>query len=198
MSRPVSRLKLGYYPLPIEEAHNIRSLLVSSQPYCAIDPCAGDGSALLEITRGTGAHLGAIEIDADRAAACAQRAIATVYGSAFECKVQSESCSLLYLNPLYDTELGPHSNRRMEQVFLDHCFRWVVSEGVLVFVIPVTVLGASARLLASQFERLSVFRLEDPECIRFKQIVVFGKRKRSHARGDPNGADALIHANPGT
>lgn len=82
----------------------------------------------------------------------------------------------------------------MELVFLEHCFRWVITEGVLVFVIPVTALGPCARLLASQFERLSVFRLEHPESARFKQIVVFGKRKKSHARGDPNGADALMRA----
>jgi hypothetical protein len=75
----------------------------------------------------------------------------------------------------------------MELVFLEHCFRWVIIEGVLVFVIRVTALSACARLLASQFERLRVFRLEHPESIRFKQIVVCRKRKKSHARGDPKG-----------
>jgi hypothetical protein len=97
-------------------------------------------------------------------------------------------------NTPYDSEQGPHSNQRMELVFLEHCFRWVITEGVLVFVIPVTALGACARLLASQFERIGVFRLEHPECARFKQIVVFGKRKKSHARGDADGADALVRA----
>ena len=194
MSRPFSRIKLGYYPLPIEEARNIRALLISSGPYAAIDPCAGDGTALLEITRGTGAHLAAIELDADRAAAAVRNGISTVHGSAFECRVQSETCSLLYLNPPYDSELGPHSNQRMELVFLDHCYRWLMTEGVLVFVIPTTALGPCARLLASQFERLSVLRLEHPESVRFKQVVVFGRRKRSHVRGDPTGSDALVRA----
>lgn len=124
MSRPFARLKLGYYPLPMEEARKIRSVLLAPGPYCAIDPCAGDGAALLEITKDTGAQPAAIEIDADRAATCRQRGIPTVHGSAFECKVR-ESCSLLYLNPPYDTELGPHHNRRMESVFLDHCYRWL-------------------------------------------------------------------------
>ena len=45
--RNAGRLKLGYYPLPIDEARNIRSLLVSSAPYAAIDPCVGDGTALI-------------------------------------------------------------------------------------------------------------------------------------------------------
>src|SRR5436853_6171332 len=114
MSRPFSRLKVGYYPLSVEEARNIRTLLIPSAAYSAIDPCAGDGTALVEITKDTGAHLAAIELDADRAAASAQQGIATVHGSAFECHLSVETCSLLYLNPPYDSELGPHSNLRME------------------------------------------------------------------------------------
>src|SRR5205809_6692718 len=179
MSRPFARLKLGYYPLPVQEAGNIRSLLVAPGDSCAIDPCAGDGTAVLEITKETGAQVAAIEIDTDRAAAAVEKGIATVHGSAFECKVQSESCSLLYLNPPYDTELGTHNNRRMELVFLEHCYRWVRTDGVLVFVFPVAALNSCARLLASQFDRVNLFRLEHPECARFHQIVVFGTRKKS-------------------
>jgi hypothetical protein len=178
--------------LPVEEAQNIRALLVSSTPYAAIDPCVGDGTALIEITWNTGAHLAGIELDADRAAASAQDGVATVHGSAFECRVLAETCSLLYLNPPYDTEVGPHSNKRMELMFLEHCYRWVASEGVLVFVVPAPAVGTCARLLASQFDRLSVFRLEHRESVRFNQVVVFGRRKKSHLRGDPKGADELL------
>jgi len=84
--RNAGRLKLGYYPLPVEEAQNIRALLMSFAPYSAIDPCAGDGTALLEITKDTGAHLAGIELDADRAAAATEMGIAAVHGSAFECR----------------------------------------------------------------------------------------------------------------
>jgi len=148
----------------------------------------------LEITKKTDVQVAAIEIDADRASACVQRGITTVQGSALECKVQSENCSLLYLNPPYDTEVGPHNNQRMELVFLEHCYRWVRTEGVLVFVIPVNALNSCARLLASQFNRISLFRLEHADCIRFHQIVVFGSRKKSHARGEPRGVDALLRS----
>ena len=147
---------------------------------------------LLEITKDTGAHLAGIELDADRAAAATQKGIATVHGSAFECRVLAETCSLLYLNPPYDSEFGPHSNKRMELVFLEHCYRWVTSEGVLVFVVPAPAVGTCARLLASQFDRLCVFRLEHPESVRFNQVVVFGRRKKAHLRGEPKGADELL------
>ena len=131
--RNAGRIKLGYYPLPVEEAKNIRALLVPSAPYAAVDPCMGDGGALVAITKDTRAYLAGIELDADRAAAAAERGIATVHGSAFECRIVAETCSLLYLNPPYDSEFGPHSNKRMELVFLEHCYRWVTGEGVLVF-----------------------------------------------------------------
>lgn len=64
--RNAGRLKLGYYPLPLSEAQNIRRLLSASAPYAAIDPCAGDGTALREITADSNASLAAIELDADR------------------------------------------------------------------------------------------------------------------------------------
>src|SRR5208337_3987379 len=192
MARPIARLKLGYSPLPIEEAQNIRALLLPTTPYEAIDPCVGDGTALIEITKDTGGHLTGIELDADRAAAAGRKGIATAHGSAFECRVLAETCSLLYLNPPYDSEFGPHSNKRMELVFLEHCYRWVTSEGVLVFVVPAPAVGTCARLLASQFDRLCVFRLEHPESVRFNQVVVFGRRKKAHLRGEPKGADELL------
>src|SRR3974390_56194 len=192
MARLISRLKLGYHPLPIEEAQDIRALLVPSGPYAAIDPCVGDGTALIEITKERGAHLSGIELDADRAAAAAEKGIATVHGSTFECRVLAETCSLLYLNPPYDNEFGPHSNKRMELVFLEHCFRWVISDGVLVFVVPAPAVGTCARLLAAQFDRLTVFGLQHPESVRFNQVVVFGRRKKAHLRGEPEGAEDLL------
>jgi len=106
----------------------------------------------------------------------------------------AETCSLLYLNPPYDTELGPHSNQRMELVFLDHCYRWLKTDGVLVFVIPAEAVSACARLLASQFDRINIYRLDHPESVRFHQVVVVAKRKKPHLRGDPKGTSELLRA----
>jgi hypothetical protein len=52
--------------------------------------------------------------------------------------------------------------------------------------------GTCARLLTSQFDRISVFRLEHPESVRFNQVVVFGRRKKVHLRGEPKGAEDLL------
>ena len=190
--RNAGRLKLGYYPLPVEEARNLRNLLVATQSFFAVDPCAGDGTALVEITRDLPAHNAAIELDADRAAAAAARGIATTHGSTFESHLPAGSCSLLYLNPPYDVEMGRHSNQRLELVFLDHCYGWLKTAGVLIFIIPEMALSHCAKRLASQFERISVFRLGHPESVRFHQLAVIGIRKAEHKRGDTRAADQLL------
>ena len=157
--RNAGRLKLGHYPLPVEEASNLRQLLLAPGPFFAVDPCAGNGTALLEVTKDFGAQRAAIELDTDRATTAAARGIPTTQGSTFESHLPAGSVSLLYLNPPYDVEVGNHSNQRLELVFLDHCYGWLKTAGVLIFVIPDNALSHCAKRLASQFERISVFRL---------------------------------------
>ena len=45
--RNAGRIKLGYFLLPLEEAQNIRALLLAGAFYAVIDSCVGDGTALL-------------------------------------------------------------------------------------------------------------------------------------------------------
>ena len=190
--RNAGRLKLGHYPLPVEEASNLRQLLIAPRPFFAVDPCAGDGTALIEVTKDFAAQRAAIELDADRAADASARGIPTTHGSTFESHLPAGSCSLLYLNPPYDVEIGNHSNQRLELVFLDHCYAWLKTAGVLIFVIPDNALSHCAKRLASQFESISIFRLTHPESIRFRQLAVVAIRKKEHHRGDTRCADQLL------
>ena len=75
--RNSGRLKLGHYPLPVEEARNLRQLLLAPATFFAVDPCAGDGTALLEVTKDFAVQSAAIDLDADRAAAAAARGRST-------------------------------------------------------------------------------------------------------------------------
>jgi len=190
--RNAGRLKLGHFPLPVEEARNLSQLLIAAEPFFAVDPCAGDGTALLEVTKDFAAQRAAIELDAGRAADASARGIPTTRGSTFESHLPAGSCSLLYLNPPYDVEVGNHSNQRLELVFLDHCYGWLKTAGVLIFVIPDNALSHCAKRLASQFENISVFRLTHPESVRFRQLAVLAIRKKEHHRGDTRYADQLL------
>ena len=131
------RKKLGFFPLPPAEGDKISNLLqFGVEPASVIDPCVGTGAALQQITRGGNGRLYGIELDAARAAAAAAAGITTVHGSTFDTHSKVERFSLLYLNPPYDSEIGTLSNRRMEELFLGHTFRWLRVGGVLVLVIP--------------------------------------------------------------
>lgn len=175
--RSVARLKMGYYPLPESESDNIRSFLSFPQSASVVDPCVGQGTALQRITNGAPVHRYGVELDAERARTAAMCGIKVVQGNAFDANARTESFSLLYLNPPYDSEIGSVGNNRMERLFLEHTYRWLVMSGVLVLVIPFERLSDCAGLLSSHFAGLNVFRMTDPESVLYRQIVVFGIRR---------------------
>lgn len=176
--RNAARIKLGYYPLPPAEGDRLRPPLVFSPGASALDPCAGTGAALHQLTRGAEVEKYGVELDAERAAAAAASGIATVHGNLFDTDSRVESFSFLYLNPPYDSAIGSMGNKRMEYLFLEHTFRWLVESGVLLMVVPQERLGPTIPLLAANFTELQVYRLTDPESERFDQVALMGVRKR--------------------
>src|ERR1017187_4997392 len=174
--RNVARLKMGYYPLPEAEGVKLRSLLSFTESASVIDPCVGQGTALHLVTTDAQVRRYGVELDAERARIASANGIETIQGNAFDAIAKPESFSLLYLNPPYDSEIGPVANSRMERLFLEHTFPWLVMDGVLVLVIPYGRLHECAGVLSSHFTRLNIFRMTDEESVRFRQIAVLGVR----------------------
>jgi hypothetical protein len=113
----------------------------------------------------------------DRAEACAAAGITTIHGNTIEVAGKVQQVSLLYLNPPYDFETGTSDNKRLEQVFLQHCYRWLVPGGILVFVIPEKALAYCSRTLAGRFADIRVYHLTHPDSVKYDQVVLFGVRK---------------------
>jgi len=174
--RNAARLKMGYYPLPQSEGVKLRSLINYAQKASVIDPCVGQGAALHLVTSNAPVRRYGIELDAERARIAGASGIETIQGNTFDAIAKPESFSLLYLNPPYDSEIGSIANRRMEAVFLEHTYRWLVMDGVLVFVIPFERMHDCAGILSSHFTALNVFRMTDPESVQYRQIAVLGVR----------------------
>jgi 16S rRNA G966 N2-methylase RsmD len=176
--RFVGKSRLGFYPLPLSEAQRIRKFLqFPGTPSSAIDPCVGDGVAFEAITGGTQVLRYAIELDAYRAEQASQRIPNIVQGNTLEVQCPVECFGLLYLNPPYDWALGPADSRRTEQSFLSHTYRWLKPAGILVLVIPSERLAECIQILSTHFRDARVYRLEAPECVRYKQVVVIGARR---------------------
>jgi hypothetical protein len=129
------------------------------------------------ITEGAEVVRYGIELDAYRAEQARQRFANVVQGNTLEVQCAVECFGLSYLNPAYDWTLGPAETRRTEPAFLSHTYRWLKPGGVLVFVIPGERLAECSHNLASHFRDVRVYRLEAPECVRYKQVVVIGVRR---------------------
>ena len=180
--RAHGQTKLGFYPLPPAEAKRLKNWLNFAEQFSALDPCVGDGVAFAHLLRAAPARRYGIEIDAYRAEQARALEIETLQANAMDVRCPAETVSLLYLNPPYDWEAGPSNNQRLESVFLEHTYRWLNPGGVLLFVIPQSRLAKCTRLLGEQFQDLRVFRLTEPACVQYKQIVVLGTRRKRHSR----------------
>jgi hypothetical protein len=84
---------------------------------------------------------------------------------------------LIYLNPPYDFEISEGKSQRMEELFLEHVYRWLKPGGVLVLVVPAKRIADCTVLLARLFRDIRVYRLTEPESVRYGQVAVFGVRR---------------------
>lgn len=176
--RLAGRTRLGFYPLPLPEAARIRRFLAFPERHCcALDPCVGDGAAFSEITPDKVALRYGVELDAGRAEQARNKGIEVIHGNCFDVQCPVESCSLTYLNPPYDFEVGEERSQRMERLFLEHVYRWLMRGGILVMVIPGRHLHDCSQILAHQFRDVRVHRLTEPESEKYKQVVVIGVRR---------------------
>ena len=178
--RPHGKTKLGFFPLPVPEAKRLRNCLVAESEFSALDPCVGDGVAFVHLAQGMQARYYGIEIDTYRAEQARSLGIETLQASTFDVRTPAEAFSLLYLNPPYDLETGSTNNQRLEQVFLEHTYRWLKPGGVLVFIIPQPQLRVCARVLSEHFSELGVYRLSEPASVQYKQIAALGIRRKRH------------------
>src|SRR5262249_30074477 len=151
--RPNATLKLGYFPLPSTEAERIGSCLIFPKlQFAALDPCIGDGGAFAKVAANEHALRYGIELDAHRAEQARAAAHQVIHGNALDVHCSVESLSLLYLNPPYQFERGEGRNARIEQVFLEHCYRWLKPGAVLILVVPGDKLHVCDQVLAVHFK----------------------------------------------
>jgi Uncharacterised methyltransferase family (DUF6094) len=180
------RIKMGHYPTPPRVVELIRSYLsFSPGQFSSLDPCCGEGRALAGLVAETKTITYGVELDHQRAEESKSRLHHVLRCGIEETRIQHSSCSLLLLNPPYDEltleEEADTKTERQERAFLRMTVPYLISGGVLVYIIPQSRLDkAIARLLVSRFEHIHVLRFPDPEYGDFRQIVVFGVKKHNN------------------
>jgi len=189
----------GYYPTPEKVVPLIARLLDAGPSASYLDPCAGDGAALLALMRAVHGDdlrhtsVYAVELEKTRHEALKKnvRDLAdwrssenALHGDAFKADFRGDGVSLLYLNPPYD--LDPEHGR-LEEKFLARFVDVLAANGVLVFLVPFYALKASATTLATHFTSLSCFRFPADEFAAYKQVALFAT-KRETPLWDPDPA----------
>ena len=182
IGRLMNNVKMGYYPTDPE---NIALLLRGIQFPAGVttnllDPCCGCGKALRQLAQGNNCYTYGVELDQCRAEEAQTRLHRVGFGSFFFSRVSREAFHLVFLNPPYLSVLNEHGTRvRHEKRFLIESIGTLTYGGLLIYVIPYYRLTPDiCRILADNFEDLSVWRFTDGEFKKFKQVAVLGLRKQ--------------------
>ena len=177
---------MGYYPIPQPVIEKIVTLLHAPKGGRVLDPCAGEGEALITLAQRLDLEPYGVELHDERAAILRQKVEemtselepkSRVYHTGIErMNIGRSSFNLLYLNPPFDTD---DSEGRSELRFLKTTFPRLQEGGVLVFVVPQHFLThkKSQQYLASRLREVRVFRhpSEDRE---YGEIVLIGYATR--------------------
>ncbi len=181
---------MGYYPTPLPVVDRIASFLeFPDENVTLLDPCCGDGAALSRLAQGRNAETYGIELDQHRAG-LAREALDHVLACGYEdARITNAAFSGLFLNPPYDWAEAGETERseRKEGLFLRGTARYLRPGGVLVYIVPQTQMrNGVARFLSYRFQNFSAFRFPGEHYDEYRQIVLFGVKKR---RGELAGDD---------
>jgi len=195
MARLASVVKQGFHPAPPEAIAGILKHLKMPDPppdpkfkredVNVLDPCSGEGKALVQLAEGLGVpwgHVFAVELNASRAARIAEAypEVRLLGPCSFEAtRITRHSFSLVYLNPPFDDELN--GGGREETSFLRQAVDLLVPGGILVLVCPVNQVYGKSRmceLLDTWFDQIELYLFPD-HCRQFNECVVFGRRRKT-------------------
>jgi hypothetical protein len=197
MTRLANIEKVGYFPLPDPVTELVQTYLNAPHGGRILDPCAGEGAALVAFAGELGLDPFGVELHEGRAEAARQavnQLVAAPAAAAGDMARRREDASpttrvlhdsylnlitsrsgynFLYLNPPYDHD---DEDGRLEYQWLVRCRPWLQPGGLLVWVVPQHLLKfrKATRYILSWYDRVQVFRFPDDLYQRFRQIVLFG------------------------
>ena len=180
IGRLMNSVKMGYYPT---DAANIGCILhgiafPDGVVTNLLDPCCGEGAALKKLAVGNNCMTYGAEIDEARATKAQDELHRVAFGSFFHSRISHEAFHIVFLNPPYLSVINKGGGRsRDEKRFLIDSIPHLMYGGLIVYIIPYYRLTADiCRILCDNFDDISVHRFTEKEFLRFKQVVVIGKR----------------------
>lgn len=187
IGRLMNNVKMGYYPTDISHVKMMKNALKFPENKVNIfDPCCGCGLALEALALGIDSVTYGTEIDEARGKEAETRLDRVGFGSFFHSRISSEAFHVLFLNPPYLNVIGEGGVKaRSEKRFLVDSIHHLMPGGVIMYIVPYYRLTYDiCRVLCDNFGDISVYRFLDSEFSKFKQIVVFGIKKKKEDGSD--------------
>lgn len=183
-------IKNGYFPTDEQTLEGILACLDTTGGIVrVVDPCCGCGTALAFVRDhliSTGASVEALGVEFDQERAWHAKSVLdrVIHSDVNDVHCTSRSVGLLFLNPPYGQALrddaGTGDRRksdRLEKMFYRKTVPWLAPGGILVLIVPFAVIDEEfAQLIAKQFSDVTIRMAPERQ---FRQVVVFGRRKRS-------------------
>src|SRR5690554_6791272 len=149
MTRLANIEKAGYFPLPLSVTELILSYVSAPHGGRILDPCAGEGTALVTLAKTLDLEPFGVELHDGRAQEAQARVEALLrerekdepvgagrhlLNHSYQSLLTSrDGYNLLYLNPPYDYD---DEDGRLEYQWLWRCRPWLQPGGLLVWVVP--------------------------------------------------------------
>ena len=179
--------KMGAYYTDLDHCRRIHNLLSfpQKQEVACLEPSIGNGEAIFMVTgakENPNIKVFGVELNAQ---------------TCEEMKENPYMCELLHADFLTDTRISnnvfsfcfgnppymadPVTGERMERRFLDKVVTYLKKDAVLVWVIPYSVFKETPYLRAwiAKFTVECIYRFDDKEFEKYKQIVIIGRKKHS-------------------
>ncbi|MGJ8517598.1 DUF6094 domain-containing protein [Carnimonas bestiolae] len=184
--------KAGFYPTDESTLEYVLGWLKPDNGKMRLlDPCAGEGHALMEAAHALGRdHVDTygIEFDRDRADTLCSWADHGLQSDLFDTVITPRRFSLLWLNPPYgdvttDTQeekAAGEGRQRLEKRFYQRTVHLLQYGGIMVLVLPHYTLDKElSHWIAQHFDHVRVFK---GRVDTFKQVVVMGVRVKRAAQ----------------
>jgi hypothetical protein len=181
--------KAGYYPTDEGTLERVLPTLARlDYPVSILDPCAGEGVAIAEVSHTLGrAHVMsyAVEFDRERAAHARKLIDKCLHSDVMDTMISRQSFGLMWFNPPYgDLQKDASGNigyqgkgrARLEKLFYQRTIQLLQYSGIIVALLPITALDEElVGWLTNHFADIRFFQAVDRQ---FKQVVILGRRIR--------------------
>lgn len=180
--------KAGAYYTDLEHCGRIATMFQWPDDEVSIlEPSAGDGTAVLEATKNCSKRkIFAVELDREVVESKLQKSkeiCESLCCDFLETKISNKAFSFCFSNPPYIAEV---EGGRMEIAFLKRIIKYLSDEGILVYVVNISTARTPEylELFFSNFELLHMYRFSEEEYMKYKQVVMIGRKREEKECSD--------------